>query len=199
MTESERASVAINPIMAAINFWRGPGKRTLATGKSKRDRCAWQSQRSLLRGRHRGPASRTGSIVPARTVRLCPNLTGVADGRPHGLEMRLFVTVNTARTSHSPIMTIGTSTFCRVRGDDDELQLSDQFQRVYADRRLCGAAARRRRRCAHRKALSATASRSGQQRPKSSVRTERADVADDRCLSTTQPLVCNEFQVVCMA
>ena len=95
------------------------------------------------------------------------NITGVADGRPRGLGMRLFVTVNTARISFSASLTVGTSTFCRVRGDDDELQLSDHFQRVYADYRLCGAAARRRRRRAYRKALPTAAPRSGQQMPKS--------------------------------
>ena len=97
--------------------------------------------------------------------------------------MRLFVTVNTARASHSPSVVKGTSTFCRVRGDDNEFQLSDQFQRVHADYRLCGSAARRRCRRSHGKALSTAASRSGRQGPKSPMRTERAYVADDRSLS----------------
>lgn len=71
-----------------------------------------------------------------------------------------------------------------VRGDDNALQISDQFQRVYADRRLCGAAARRRHGRIHRRAISTPASRSGYQVPKSPVRTERTYVANYRSLST---------------
>ena len=44
--------------------------------------------------------------------------------------MRLFVTSNTARTPPLTYLDVRKSIFCRVRGDENELQLSDQFERV---------------------------------------------------------------------
>jgi len=60
----------------------------------------------------------------------------------------------------------------------DNVQLSNLFQRVHANNRLCGTSGRSRRRYSHRKALAKSASRSGQQRPQSLVRTRRSDASE---------------------
>ena len=80
----------------------------------------------------------SGPIWPlaahAQVITDQPVSGSLADGAPaRTLGLRFFVTSNTARAAHSGILTIRKSTFCRVRGDDNELQLSDEFQRVYTD------------------------------------------------------------------
>src|SRR6516164_10586595 len=111
--------------------------------------------------------------------------------------MRLFVMTNTPRTFHHAIVRLGNSNFCRVRGEDDELELSDQLERVCQDRRLCGARARRRRGSAHRKSVSTAASKSSQQVPESPLRVERAYVADDRPLKQRLGLKAWKPHAVC--
>jgi len=96
--------------------------------------------------------------------------------------LRVFVTAITAHIISSYSVMVRTPALC---GGDDDAQISNQFQRLYADGCLCSPIGRQRGRCADRDNFSKLSSKSGQSRPESPVRAERADVADNRALSTT--------------